>query len=111
MSAALQKVLLWFAFTGLAAAASAAEQRTYANPLDIDYRYNFEQINQGISYRTGADPAIVNHKGTYYLFLTLADGYWRSRDLKDWQFVAPSRWPMRSMVAAGSLVGRNKDRH
>ena len=54
---------------------AGAQQRTYANPVDLDYRYNFEQINQGVSYRTGADPAVVNHKGFYYLFLTLADGY------------------------------------
>ena len=78
---------------------AAAQQHTYANPLVLDYRYNFEQINDGVSYRTGADPAIVNHKGTYYLFLTLADGYWRSTNLIDWTFVTPSRWPMQSMVA------------
>ncbi len=29
--------------------------RTYVNPIDIDYRYNFEQHNEGISYRSGAD--------------------------------------------------------
>lgn len=80
-------------------ASSAGTTHTYTNPLDLDYRYNFEQINQGVSYRTGADPAVVNHKGTYYLFLTLADGYWRSTNLVDWQFVNPSRWPMRSIVA------------
>jgi xylan 1,4-beta-xylosidase len=83
----------------LAAAPAAAQQRTYINPLDVDYRYNFEQINEGVSYRTAADPAIVNHKGVYYLFLTLADGYWRSPDLIHWTFVTPSRWPMQSMVA------------
>ena len=76
---------------------------TYANPIDIDYRYNFEQMNEGVSYRTGADPAVVLHKGEYYLFETLADGYWRSSDLIHWTFVTPSRWPMQSIVAPALL--------
>lgn len=78
-------------------------KRTYANPVDIDYRYNFEQLNEGISYRTGADPVIVRHAGAYYLFMTLADGYWRSDDLLDWRFVAPSRWPFESIVAPAAV--------
>lgn len=74
-------------------------KRTYANPIDIDYRYNFEQLNEGISYRTGADPVIVRHKGAYYLFQTLADGYWCSTNLVDWTFITPSRWENDSFVA------------
>jgi hypothetical protein len=31
--------------------------------------------------------------------MTLADGYWRSTNLIDWQFVTPSRWPFDSIVA------------
>jgi hypothetical protein len=74
-------------------------RRTYINPIDIDYRYNFEQINDNASYRTGADPAVVRHKDAYYMFQTLADGYWRSTDLIDWKFITPSRWPFDSIVA------------
>ena len=60
-----------------AMAATPAGGRTWANPVDLDYRYNYEQMNEGISYRTGADPAIVRYGDAYYLFLTLADGYWQ----------------------------------
>lgn len=91
-------LLAALAVTGAAAARDDA-RKTYANPLDIDYRYNFEQESLGISYRTGADPVIVRHGDAYYLFQTLADGYWRSTDLVDWRFITPDRWPFDSMVA------------
>jgi hypothetical protein len=88
-----------------AAGARAADRlRTYANPVDVDYRYNFEQVNERISYRTGADPVIVRHDDAYYLFMTLADGYWRSTNLIDWKFVTPTRWPIGSIVAPAVLV-------
>jgi hypothetical protein len=95
-------ILLSLACTVAAFGAEDA-RRTYANPVDVDYRYNFEQINQQISYRTGADPVIVPHQGSYYLFMTLADGYWRSPNLLDWRFVTPSRWPMASVVAPAAI--------
>ena len=102
MSSMLTSSVLLLAF---AATASAQERdarsplRTWTNPLDLDYRYNFEQVNEGISYRTGADPVIVRHGDAWYLFLTLADGYWRSTDLLRWEFVEPSRWPLQGIVA------------
>jgi xylan 1,4-beta-xylosidase len=87
----------------LGSSAADAQKRTYINPVDFDQRYNFEQINDGASYRTSADPAIVNHRGVYYMFQTLADGYWSSTDLIDWKFITPSRWPMDSIVAPAAI--------
>src|SRR5438132_13080615 len=83
----------------LAAVSSAAQQRAYANPIDIDYRYNFEQLNQGISYRSGADPVIVLQRGKYYLFETIGDGYWASTDLGAWRPIKPSRCRLTDVVA------------
>ncbi|MEO6527926.1 MAG: discoidin domain-containing protein [Gemmatimonadaceae bacterium] len=91
----------------IAARAQTLRPRTYANPIDIDYRYNFEQHNEGISYRSGADPVIVVHRGEYYLFETIGDGYWRSRDLGTWTHVTPSRWPITDVVAPSVLSVRD----
>ncbi|HEY8794038.1 MAG TPA: discoidin domain-containing protein [Gemmatimonadaceae bacterium] len=81
--------------------------RTYCNPIDIDYKYNFEQLNAGISYRSGADPVIVRQVDEYFLFETVAGGYWRSRDLIHWKFVVPSRWPFEDVVAPAALSVRD----
>lgn len=96
---------------GLAPAPDVAAQtsgvRTYANPIDIGYKYNFEQINQGISYRSGADPVIINHRGEYFLFLTIAHGWWHSSDLVNWRHVTPERWPFEDVVAPAALSVRD----
>jgi len=89
------------------AQAPSTQQRTYANPIDIDYKYNFEQKNQRISYRSGADPVIVVQRGDYYLFETIGDGYWRSHDLGTWQHITPSRWPLTDVVAPAVLSVRD----
>lgn len=92
----------------LAQAATAQPAPTYCNPLDIDYKYNFEQINENVSYRSGADPVIVAHKGEYYLFVTISGGYWRSKDLRNWTFVKPSLWPFEDMCAPAALSVKDR---
>jgi hypothetical protein len=64
-------------------------QRTYCNPINIDYGYtpipNFSEWGR---HRATADPVIVNYKGNYYLFSTNQWGYWWSSDMLKWNFVA-----------------------
>jgi xylan 1,4-beta-xylosidase len=104
-------VLATLGAAALAACATARAQstgiRTYCNPLDIDYKYNFEQLNEEISYRTSADPVILRERGEYFLFASDAGGYWRSRDLIHWTFVTPTRWPMEDIVAPAALFVRD----
>jgi hypothetical protein len=89
------------------ASAQRMGQRTYCNPMDINYRYNYEQLNDSISYRSGADPVIVNHKGEYFLFSTISGGYWHSKDLVNWKYIIPNRWPMEDMCAPAAMSVRD----
>ena len=95
---AIQTLLVSVVFAPTAFAQSSGI-RTYANPIDIEYKYNWEQINQGISYRSGADPVIVNHRGEYFLFVTASGGYFHSKDLLHWRYIVPTRWPFEDIVA------------
>lgn len=65
---------------------------TYCNPLNIDYTYAIYDAARDISYRSGADPAVVKFKGEYYMFVTRSMGYWHSADLTNWTFIAPEKW-------------------
>ena len=82
--------------------------KTYCNPLDLNYQYNFEQRERNISYRSGADPVLIFHKGEYFLFGTIAGGYWHSKNLRDWRHVKPMGWPAREMVAPAALSANGK---
>jgi xylan 1,4-beta-xylosidase len=68
-----------------------AQQKTYCNPVNIDYGYcpipNFTVSGK---HRATADPVIVAYKGDYYLFSTNQWGYWWSSDLNHWNFISRS---------------------
>ena len=68
---------------------SNAQQKTYCNPINIDYGYcpipNFSE--QG-KHRATADPVITLFKDNYYLFSTNQWGYWYSSDMLHWNFVS-----------------------
>ena len=72
----------------LLALKAPAQQRTYCNPMNLDYGFtpipNFSEWGR---HRATADPVIVLFKGDYYLFSTNQWGYWWSEDLYHWNFV------------------------
>ena len=62
---------------------------TYCNPLNVDYTYMIYNSSKDISYRSGADPAVEEFRGEYYMFVTRTHGYWHSTDLQNWNFINP----------------------
>jgi len=68
------------------------QMSTYCNPLNIDYTYMIYNSDKDISYRSGADPAVVEFRGEYYMFVTRSMGYWHSADLLNWNFITPEKW-------------------
>lgn len=81
---------------------SPNQPKTYCNPLDIDYTYSVVSTFRGLSYRSGADPAVIGHRGEYYMFVTRSQGYWHSHDLRSWEFIHPARWYFESSNAPGA---------
>ena len=66
--------------------------KTFCNPLNISY--NFEPYNNNVkangSFRSAADPMLVNYKGEYFLFATNQGGFYHSKNLSTWDFVFSS---------------------
>ena len=66
--------------------------KTYCNPLNLDYTYMIYNSHNDLSYRSGADPAVVEFQDEYYMFVTRSMGYWHSKDLNNWEFIKPKQW-------------------
>lgn len=67
-------------------APEARRFRTYANPVDLPYRYqSLVKI-----HREAADPTLVRFGGRYWLFASHSRGYWHSQNLLHWTFVQPT---------------------
>ncbi len=84
-------LVLWMLFY-LESTEINAQQRTYCNPLNLDYTYMIYNAHKDLSYRSGADPAVVRFKDEYYMFVTRSMGYWHSTDLTTWNFITPKKW-------------------
>ncbi|MDP5231469.1 MAG: family 43 glycosylhydrolase [Cellulophaga sp.] len=81
-------IIGFFAFLGII----SAQQNTYCNPVNIDYTYMVYNSYKDLSYRSGADPAVVKFRNEYYMFVTRSMGYWHSKDLNNWEFITPDKW-------------------
>jgi hypothetical protein len=68
------------------------QMNTYCNPLNVDYTYMIYNAYDNLSYRSGADPAVVKFRNEYYMFVTRSLGYWHSTDLLNWSFITPDKW-------------------
>lgn len=66
-----------------------AQQKTFCNPVNIDYGYTpIPAFANWGKHRTTADPVIVLYKNDYYLFSTNQWGYWWSSDMLNWNYVS-----------------------
>ena len=64
----------------------------FCNPLNIEYKYQFNKSRGGISVsREAADPSLIFHNGRYYLFISMSCGFLYSDDLLKWKY-----WPLKN---------------
>jgi hypothetical protein len=64
----MKYICLWFFVIGISTSIfSQTSQKTYCNPINIDYGYSpFKVFSQQGKHRTTADPVIVNFKNNYF---------------------------------------------
>jgi xylan 1,4-beta-xylosidase len=83
------KLKLFILISSFISIGSFAQQKTYCNPINIDYGYTpIPNFSEWGKHRATADPVIVNYKGDLYLFSTNQWGYWRSSDMLNWNFIS-----------------------
>lgn len=99
--------------TGARATAATPQDRlaTYANPIDLPYRYQVPvesarlQLMPHQPYREAADPTMVRFKGQYWLFASHSKGYWRSSDLLHWSFVEGRGYAVDTFAPTVVVIG------
>lgn len=89
-------LILAIAAACLMPAAPPHRPRTFANPINIDYRFSIDPPSR----REAADPVILLFGDDYYLFASKSGGYWHSTDLMDWHFVKPEGLPIEAYAPA-----------
>lgn len=102
-------LFIFAAFSGFGQNIPAVKDfKSYCNPIDIDYTYVAHNSYTGVSYRAGADPAVINFKGKYFMFVTRSYGYWVSDDMSNWEFITPQNWYFNGSNAPAAAVHGDK---
>lgn len=65
--------------------ATESEWPIVANPINLNYQ--FQPSDRDLPRREAADPACEYFNGYYWLFASKSDGYWRSENLADWEYI------------------------
>lgn len=89
------KLLLFVSIAFNSTAQVSNQPVTFCNPLDLPYRF---QLNG--SQREAADPVIVLYKNYYWLFASKSGGYWKSKDMVNWQLIEPTGLPLEQYAPA-----------
>jgi xylan 1,4-beta-xylosidase len=85
----MKRIIVAIAAILICESAAVAQQKTYCNPINIDYGYTpIPNFSDWGKHRATADPVIVNYKGDFYLFSTNQWGYWWSNDMSSWKFIS-----------------------
>ncbi|MBE5896918.1 MAG: 1,4-beta-xylanase [Lachnospiraceae bacterium] len=80
------------------------------NPINIDYRYQFnmDQRNGGILQicREAADPSMIMFKGKYYIFASMNLKVWVSEDMVNWEsYFLPDNLPLYDYAPDVRVIG------
>src|SRR5690349_6253807 len=87
--------------TAALSAQSPTPNGTFANPLDLDYRF----MPDTLSWRQAADPLVVRYRGEFWLFASKSGGYWHSTDFRRWTLVVPTGLPLEDYAPAVVELG------
>ena len=96
-------VILFIFVVGCQTATPPAEKPvvTFCNPMDLSYRFCLDEPSR----REAADPTIVWFKDRYYLFVSKSGGYWHSKDLSSWTFLATGQIPVEEYAPTAIAIG------
>ena len=82
----------------------------FCNPVNIDYRYQFNrsmQSNGALEVaREAADPSMISFQGKYYIFASMTLGVWVSEDMVNWEnHRLPDNLPLYDYAPDARVIG------